>query len=877
MIARRSLLRELVALCAVIGGLLFVWSAPAPADVSGIVAGNANGPTPGEGPLVQGASIDEESVLDVASSSATLSAQIDPNGLDTTYLFEYGTSTAYGTSLPASEAELGSGSSDLTAQVHPQDLQPTTEYHFRVRATDALGTVYGADETFTTQASGGELALLDGRQWELVSPPTKNGALIQPLSAGDTVMQAAEGGGAITYLASGPIGSGVEGDPAITQALSTRGPGGWSTQDIESPHAKPTGEDTEEVSGEIFEDRFFSADLSLAVVDPSAPPGEALLSPEATEPTIYIRDDASGAYRPLVTAANVPPNTRFGFEGPQHRALAFVDATPDLSHVILGSTEALTKNAKRVNAEYGSDVNLYEWTDGRLQLVNVLPDGEATEGFAALGKGGTQYEEVVANAVSDDGRRVIFRHDQGGEFFLYMRDMAKETTVQLGGPKALFQTASSDGSKIFFNEPSASSSTFDYTGDLMVYEANTGLQTDLTVPLNPGEEAGVQSGVMGASEDGSYVYFVATGVLAPGGVSGADNLYLLHDTSTGWDTSFIAKLSTEDERSWVAQAYKEWSLSRVSSRVSPDGRYLAFMSQERLTPYDNIDAVSGKPDEEVYLYDAATGHLACTSCDPTGARPVGLFDDPREPAESLLVDRVGAWSSIPGAGTGAHELAGSIPGWAPGTHSESGFYQPRYLSDSGRLFFNSPVALVPQDTNGVEDVYEYEPQGVGSCEASSVTFSVRSGGCVDLISSGISSEESAFFDASASGDDAFFVTAARLTSQDVDTAYDVYDAHVCSAASPCYSAPVTPPECTTADSCKPAPSPQPAIFGSPASATFSGAGNVAPVLSTPTVSSGKHKAKVKRRKRSRRRRAKRPTARRSTQARVHRNEGAKRS
>ena len=63
----------------------------------------------------------------------------------------------------------------------------------------------------------------------------------------------------------------------------------------------------------------------------------------------------------------------------------------------------------------------------------------------------------------------------------------------------------------------------------------------------------------------------------------------------------------------------------VSSRVSPDGRYLAFMSERSLTGYDNRDAVSGQPDEEeVYLYDASTGHLACASCNPTGARPVGI-------------------------------------------------------------------------------------------------------------------------------------------------------------------------------------------------------------------------------------------------------------
>jgi hypothetical protein len=239
-----------------------------------------------------------------------------------------------------------------------------------------------------------------------------------------------------------------------------------------------------------------------------------------------------------------------------------------------------------------------------------------------------------------------------------------------------------------------------------------------------------------------------------------------------------------------------------------------------LTGYDNVDAVSGKPDAEVYLYDAVAGRLVCASCDPTGARPVGIFDSPSPPP---LVDKFGAWKN--------HWIAGSLPAWYGNEERPS--HQPRYLSDGGRLFFDSADALAPQDTNGIEDVYQYEPEGVGGCTSASVTLSQRSQGCVDLISSGNSAAESAFLDASESGDDVFFVTASRLVPRDYDTSYDVYDAHVCSQAAPCASSPVSPPECSSGDSCKPAPSPQPEIFGAPASATFSGAGNVA--ASSPGV------------------------------------------
>ncbi len=68
-------------------------------------------------------------------------------------------------------------------------------------------------------------------------------------------------------------------------------------------------------------------------------------------------------------------------------------------------------------------------------------------------------------------------------------------------------------------------------------------------------------------------------------------------------------------------------LNELTSRVSPNGRYLAFMSERSLTGYDNRDAAVACPDEEVFLYDASSNRLVCASCDPTGARPTGIHED----------------------------------------------------------------------------------------------------------------------------------------------------------------------------------------------------------------------------------------------------------
>jgi len=260
-------------------------------------------------------------------------------------------------------------------------------------------------------------------------------------------------------------------------------------------------------------------------------------------------------------------------------------------------------------------------------------------------------------------------------------------------------------------------------------------------------------------------------------------------------------------------------LSGLTVRVSPDGRWFVFMSRLGLTGYDNRDAVSGVPDEEVFLYDDASGRTVCVSCNPTGARPAGL-----EFAQ-IKLGLVNGGSTVWPAGAW---VAANVPAWTPYELNQA-FYQSRYVGDSGRVFFDSADALVAGDVNGTEDVYEFEPEGVGSCKTGSASFVEGEGGCVGLVSSGVSREESAFLDASASGGDVFFLTASKLVGSDFDTALDVYDAHECTTSSPCLPEPARPEKaCVTEASCKEAPPPLPEIFGAPPSSTFNGLGNIPP-------------------------------------------------
>ena len=375
-------------------------------------------------------SVSDLQAQNVSPTSSQLSAQIDPNGADTHYYFQYGTvdcvsSPSSCTDVPAAPgSDLGDGFGDQSVSVELHGLSPSTTYHYRLIAANAHGQAEGADTfgSLTTLPSA-EGVLADDRAWEMVSPAEKDGSGIEPLREEGGLIQASEDGNSITYVANGPIVSEPEGSraPYPTQALATRTPSEWTSQQIVTPHTKGEGF----IPGEAPEYRFFSPDLSSALVQPDnqaliepfeAPP----LSPEASEKTMYVRDNASGQYLPLVTAANDTAHSQFGEQ------LEFIDATPDLSHVVFSSEVPLTA---------GGGAGLYEWQAGEpLTPVSVLPDGAP-----ALEPQLGANSHNVRGAISNDGSRVFFSgesevgSEESGETVthLYMRDVPSGKTIQL--------------------------------------------------------------------------------------------------------------------------------------------------------------------------------------------------------------------------------------------------------------------------------------------------------------------------------------------------------------------------------------------------------------------------------------------------------------
>jgi hypothetical protein len=462
----------------------------------------------------------------------------------------------------------------------------------------------------------------------------------------------------------------------------------------------------------------------------------------------------------------------------------------------------------------------------------------------------------MRNAISSDGSRVVWSTERG-EGKLYLRDTVKHETVRLDSVPAAeageveqpqtgaqYQTASSDGSKIFFTDThrltknSAPHGEEEETGfgDLYVCEIvvePSGKDAchlkDLTTEGLSGNETAAVQGVLGASDNGTAIYYVADGVLdtEKAGLGNCEpaqngdlellnrtcNLYVQHLSGGAWQRpQFIASLSSQDQTDWHIEA-STGALLGLTSRVSPNGTFLAFMSSRSLTGYNNVDAnteaAKGARDQEVYLYNASTGLVQCPSCGPKGTQPSGVHDvEASGEGIGLLIDRplllAGQW------------VAANIPGWTSRS-KESAVYQSRYLSDTGRLFFNSVTPLVPADQNAKADVYEFELNGEGTCATAS--------GCVSLISSGTSGQESAFLDASTTGNDVFLLTSEKLSPQDLDGGFDIYDAHVCTGASPCIPpASSAQPPCKDEEGCRGAPSSVPAMPPVPPS-SLPGSGN----------------------------------------------------
>lgn len=388
----------------------------------------------------------------------------------------------------------------------------------------------------------------------------------------------------------------------------------------------------------------------------------------------------------------------------------------------------------------------------------LAPSSEATD----LSFAGANSELTVA-VLAKEGN--LYRFSGGALTAVNLKpgDTSPTPGATLGAQSG---AVSSDGNRVYFK----------LEGNLYLRQGAQTFQVD--GGLGSGEAFQV------ATADGATAFFVeeghlfryaaggtATDLTPAGGVLGVvgispDAAYVYYATATGL---YLRQGAATTKAADAADA-SNYPPATGTSRVAANGN-LAFLSSVDLGGYGQ------NGNAEAYAYVPSSKALVCVSCNPSGTRPLGPT-----------------------------RIAGALD------NGTTAAYKPRALSANGwRLFFETKDNLVPTDSNNDWDVYQWEAQTIGSCQTP--------GGCVALISSGRATEGGNFVDASADGNDVFFLTDGSLVANDPG-AVDLYDARVGGG----FPVPPTPLPCI-ADACQVVPG-EPED-PSPGTAFYKSEGNVA--------------------------------------------------
>jgi hypothetical protein len=704
-------------------------------------------------PTAQPPVVETVSAGGVGQREAVLSASVNPEGSATHYTFEYTTQEAFDAeefagALIVGEGDLASGISDVAVSAPATGLSPGTAYRFRVRAE--------------SECEPGEPICIDEGEGSFATFP----APLQGGSCGNAALRSGPSAGLpdcrAYELVTPPDTSGHPPLAPVSEFGSLFG----------TPPMSAAGDAVSFriVGGPIPGTPGFGGPMGDAYLATRTPSGwqEAIQSPTGEQAPLAGPGGLSPdlryiAWRFSGTSAGIAdyirhPDGSFHLVGegtltddpePRHIYIG-----PDGSHVIFASGAKLVDGAP----DAGTSAIYDRTADGVLHVASLLP-GDVIPGAGAAFQGH-----------SDDGSRVAFT--LGASSPLYVR-VDNAETLTASPPGAAFAGFGEDGDSLFYVS----------AGDFYRFDVQTGENAEIAAS-GDAEPVNVPS-------SGSGAYFLSPSKLTsepnPNGaeaIEGQPNLYY-------WDgaqTRFVATVTAEDVKGEFNPiggtgnflgGFEEW-MDRVRlaafginpMRSSEQGSTLLFRSRAQLTPYDS------EGHAQIYRYDAGEGALSCVSCNPTQSAPG---------SDAKLTSFGGAFINR--------------------------FTQiPNLSADGRRAFFETSDRLVPADNDGLQDVYEWEAEGKGSCR--------QPGGCLFLISPGQSGRPSFLAGASASGDDVLFSTSDLLTSADRDETPSLYDARVGGGFA---AAMGSAGECL-GEACQPAAIPPPLV--APASSLFQGAGNV---------------------------------------------------
>jgi sugar lactone lactonase YvrE len=618
---------------------------------------------------------------DVTDDSAVVRGSVTSFGLPTTYYFESGTTTGYGSKSP-SGAPQGIGSSYTP---HPvvatlADLAAATTYHYRVVATNSIGTTFGNDKTFTTAAGPAP-----ARGYEMVSPAAKGGGEVNA----NFGFQASADGEAMTFDTTASFGT-VDAESGTKEGLlmSRRGPAGWNPpQPIDPPIETHRG-----LAAASF--------LTLAISDDAAHSfvvSNRKLTPDAVvvEGTgganLYIRDLATGAY--TFVAGSTHEKT-FGIFAAVATNSHFIGANEDFSVIVFDSAVPFTADA-------AAGRGIYRWSSSSgLELVSRLPDGSPATGVRERPTRG------VLRTVSSDASRIVFSVSEGGPndgVYLWEGGQTRPLSVshRTGDPDVIRPGLplgiSRDGRYVVFDVPPGIPLTDDAEpaeGNVYRLDLDTGPDGTLDLVAGPG------SGAVAMAEDGERVYFAG-----------------------------------KPDSSAPVGIYA-WTLADGAHFISPNAGAFAGPNSWETSP-DAGNYLVYKDNAQVQIYDAVNDHLDCASCAPGGLQSDEAFLPENEVAQSnryprfVLDDgRVFFYTSTPLVAADVNDrrdVYGYKDGQASLVSPGTGPYEARFAdasADGRDVFFATTEPISSRDRDDSFDVYDAR---IGGGEAPAQTEAPCSG------------------------------------------------------------------------------------------------------------------------------------------------------
>lgn len=769
-------------------------------------------------------------------TTGEVEAQINPELWPTTYQLEYGTQpcrTGGCTKTTSSPVSLGSVTRTEHQLLLPlSGLQAGTTYYYRFTVANSVGAAYLPEAAFKIgrNQQAGPTGLPDGRIYEQATPADKFGNEV--LTSHPAFV--ASGGDAVMYSANGAVTPAAANSTATPLYVSERTSHGWVTRSATPMPVAGTGPGgVEEYSTSLANIPVLmvpSADLSHLVFNTNgnSPYTGAPAEAEKRSNNTYLAGPDPFAEPEWIAESQIEGAPEG--EGECKRfwecTVSIAGTSPDLKTVYFYDKSTLLPGAS----------HLYEYREGVLSDAGVLPNGETSAGEAIPAalpieyslENGLELGHGMApggfdNQVSADGSRLFFtRIDEAG-----IRELYARVTNPDGSQRTLLvsqsQVAGHEGSPASHGPLPAPST------EMLLYQ----------IPGHRGD-AGLPSYVF-ASPDGSHAFFESIDRLTEDAPEDRSAKTYEFDLESG-KLEYLPKLTgsivavSADGSSLVFEntavrpfELERWVAAPAGGEITPiaqlpevasnnvcepidcvgpafmsaNGDVVAFETEAAIPGFNDggtEENVLGRffapvPIREVFRYDAETAELTCVSCPARGVAQVG-------------------------SATMARTAVGSSTGYTPNVITPG----TAMSADGQRIFFDTEDALVPQDVNGMRDVYEWE------------------NGRVYLISSGHSPDASYFSGVSESAGDAFFMTSEGLVPGDTDGNYDVYDARIPrpgdrpTAALPCEGAVCQGPPGV------------PSLLGAPASEAFNGPGNLTP--KTP-VKHGRKGKQAKRRKKLR--------------------------